>query len=195
MTDTPKTRTLTPSKLNEIPIGSIPGELSLLFGQAQFLVNLLFAIPAKGAFAAHKARLTALISPQLQEWGKHHEVLIYEHAVTERIDSEFPEGERRIVRYSAADEQAKTIPEGSRVGEAKFVSPEALSVFAKAAHSLMMELPITIAVSAHRKAITSLRDALVGEACPLIQADALVMFDRILDEIEMALSPSQATAP
>lgn len=186
-------RTLTSSiskQKEESPLLSKPGELILYFGQAQLLLNLLAQIPAKGAVAVHKTRLIANISPQIQEWGKFHQDLIAEHALTEPVDSSEPEGEKRVVRYSAADQLAGTIPEGEVVGAAKFATPEARLAFIVAFDALIKELPITVNVAntSLKKALTVMHDALTGDLCPLIDEQVLFTFERIVEEIETALN-------
>lgn len=173
------------------PITSKEGELSLHFTQAQYLVGLIAAMPAKGAFAIHKTRLIAHITPQLQEWSKHHQDLMMEHALTELVDSQNPDGEKRLVRYSAADAAANAIPAGDAVGSSKFASPEARAEFIKVFEELAKELPVVVDTGANanlRKALTALHGALISDACPLVELDAVYAFERIVEEIETALA-------
>lgn len=180
------------TKLREdAPINSKPGELSLQTHQAQFILSLLDQLPSKGAHAIHKARLVACISPQLQEWGKVHTELVEAHAVTEPVNSETPDGEKRIVRYSEADALAGTIPAGEAVGHAKFASDEKRAEFVKAFVDMNKELPVAVDVGASanlRAAVTALHKFLTSDTCPEIEAPATFTFERLIEEIETALT-------
>ncbi len=193
------------------PLTSKPGTLALLQSQTQFLISLLALIPSKGTFAIHKARALAAASPQLGDWNTAREALLKEHAITELVNSETPEGERRFIVYTqdevddirakalkAAEDAAKLgFPAPAPVmvpafGDAKFASDESRKNFAAAFEALNKELLITWDVSASANlhaAVSAVLTTLSGQLCPEIPDAELIMFERLLEEIETALKP------
>ncbi len=193
------------------PLTSKPGTLALLQSQTVFLIGLLALIPSKGTFAIHKARAVATASPQLGDWNTAREALLKEHALTELVNSETPDGERRILTYTqdeiddvrakafkAAEDAAKLgLPAPATVlvpavGDAKFASEESLKAYAAAFDAFNKELLIIWDVSASTNlhaAVTAVWTTLSGQLCPEIKDLDLFLFERLLEEIETALKP------
>jgi hypothetical protein len=194
------------------PLTSKPGTLALLQTQAEYLLKLLVQIPSKGTFAIHKARVLAATGPQLTDWNSAKEALLMEHAVTVAVNSETPDAGRRLVVYTkdevdtlraealkAASDAAKLdLPAPPAVvlplvDQAKFVSDEAHRAFNEAYVKFNKELLITWdvgSVANLHAGITAVLKTLSGEQCPTIEDADIFMFERLIEEIEVALAPA-----
>lgn len=179
------------------PLTSKPGTLSLLQSQAQYLVSLLAAIPSKGTFAIHKARLVAVSGPQLGDWNTARNDLLKQHALTEDVDSGNPESGKRILAWTsdevnalrASTDRNTVVP---ALGEAKFADDQAKKAFVEAFDAFNKELLIVwdLAASVNlHKGMTACFQALMDDHCPEIHDNDLLMFERLLEEIEVSLTP------
>jgi hypothetical protein len=185
-------KTLARTFKDEVKRLSVPGTLNLYVGWAQWLLDILTKIEAKGAFAIHKARLVTCMTAQLQDWDRVKEEVLTEFARTELINSETPEAGVRVVAWSEADQKAGLIPAGARVGTAIFDTPEQQAAFEKRMVELSAELSVTIDVSSSanlRKAVTAVHATLTSDQCPLIDKTQTYIFERVIEDFETSLEP------
>ncbi len=183
------------------PITSKPGTLALLHGQAQYLIALIEKLPTKGVFAAHKSRVVAVGGPQMGDWAKARDELIKDYALTELVNSEDPASERRLLIYTddeiasmtaavvAGTASSSFIPSK---GEAKFADESKRIAFIKAAEEFTKELLITWDVGSSAnlwKAVQATYNAFHSDGCPAIDDRDIFSFERLLEEIEISLTP------
>lgn len=186
------------------PLTSKKGTFSITQPQAQYFLKLLALVPSKGSFAIHKARTIAVAGPQLTDWDTARIDLVKEHALTEPVDSEHSDAGVRVLSYSQEDvaavrEEARASALASNmpvqfylpaVGEAKFKDGEARLAFAQAFEALTKELLIVWDLAAQanmHKAISACLTAFSDDRCPLIEDADVFTFERLLEEMEVAL--------
>lgn len=186
------------------PLTSKKGAFAITQPQAQHFLKLLATVPSKGSFAIHKARVIAVAGPQLTDWDTARIDLVKEHALTEPVDSEHADAGVRVLSYTQADVDA--IQVGARasalasnmpvqfylpsVGEAKFANDAARLAFAKSFEALTKELLIVWDLAAQTnmlKAISACLAALTDDRCPLIEDTEVFLFERLLEEMEVAI--------